>query len=91
MAALRCLLMATAVGALRVKHIISIMLENHSFDNMLGFLNKTNGVKPNSPCNTQSSTGAVYCPTNKGAWSDPDPTHSVDGTSWQLCMLARAQ
>ncbi len=60
------------------------MLENHSFDNMLGYLNASNGVKPNSPCNTQASTGKRYCPTNKGAWSDPDPSHSVDGTSWQI-------
>ena len=67
-----------------MKHIISIMLENHSFDNMLGYLNGTNGVKPTSPCNTQTSTGESFCPTKRGAYSDPDPDHSVDGTSWQL-------
>ena len=71
-------------SALRVKHIISIMLENHSFDNMVGYLNASNGVKPGSPCNTQTSTGKTYCPTNRGAYSDPDPDHSVHGTSWQI-------
>ena len=60
------------------------MLENHSFDNMLGYLSGANGVKPDSPCNTQTSSGQTFCPTNKGAYSDPDPCHSVDCTSSQL-------
>ena len=73
-----------ACDAARVKKIIAIMLENHSFDNYLGNLNKTStGVKPTS-CNTQSSSGTRYCATNRGAWSDPDPDHSVHGTSWQI-------
>ena len=61
-------------------------MENHSFDNMLGNLNKTKrGVNATAPsCNTQASTGATYCASARGAWSDPDPDHSVDGTAWQL-------
>jgi phospholipase C len=51
---------------------------------MLGELNKTtNGVKSTN-CNTQTSTGKIYCANNKGAWVDPDPDHSVDGTTWQI-------
>ena len=67
----------------RNSQIIALMLENHSFDNMLGNLPQVNGVSPSS-CNTQNATGKTYCATKNGAYSDPDPDHSVDATSWQL-------
>jgi len=70
----------------RVKKVLSIMFENHSFANMLGLSNVTKrGVNATSPsCNTQSLTQRVYCASNRGAFSDPDPDHSVDGTTKQL-------
>ena len=79
-------LLGLSATARRVNKIITLMLENHSFDNMLGLLNKTRrGVNATAPsCNVQASSGRTYCATRQGAYVDPDPDHSVDGTSWQL-------
>jgi phospholipase C len=74
----------------RVKHLIVLMMENHSFDNMLGWLNLQNpeidGLTGNE-CNyvdPQDTTSAKYCVTDQGALVDPDPDHSLDGTGWQI-------
>ena len=77
--------LALASGA-RVKKIVTIMLENHSFLNMLGASNATTrGINATGPsCNVQASTGATFCASTRGAYSDPDPCHSVDCTSQQL-------
>lgn len=73
-----------------VKHVVLLMFENHSFDNMLGWLKKNNSA-------INGLTGAEFNPTNPadpnspkiyvtdaGAYRDPDPDHSVDGTALQI-------
>mmetsp|Transcript_19274 Transcript_19274/g.25112 ORF Transcript_19274/g.25112 Transcript_19274/m.25112 type:complete len:571 (+) Transcript_19274:99-1811(+) len=74
----------------RVKHLIVLMMENHSFDNILGWLkqqnpeidgltgNECNYVDPTDPTSEQ------YCVTDQGALVDPDPDHSLDGTGWEI-------
>jgi phospholipase C len=50
---------------------------------MLGWLPGVNGVNTTNPvCNTYN--GTTYCPTALGAYSDPDPDHSVEGTAEQI-------
>jgi hypothetical protein len=56
-------------------------VENHAFDNMLGLQPNVDGVSP-SHCNTAG--GVTSCQTDRGAWVDPDPDHSVPATAWQI-------
>lgn len=71
-----------AAEALRAKHIIAVMMENHSFDNMLGWLPGVDGVNGTGRCNVWN--GKTFCATNNGAFSDPDPDHSVS-VSYSYC------
>ena len=79
----------------RIKHVIAIMLENRSFDHMLGYqrVNRTNingclpslGLNCSNPYNaTNPNSGLVY--VNDGAvYVQPgDPDHSCSGTSLQI-------
>lgn len=56
------------------------MFENHSFENLLGYLPGVSGVKPTN-CNMDPASGKSVCVTPNGAWVDPDPDHSVSGTA----------
>jgi phospholipase C len=58
------------------------MMENHAFDHMLGWLPGVDGVNAPGRCNTFE--GKTYCATNRGAYEDPDPDHSVEGTAEQI-------
>ena len=71
-----------AASARRVDHIVYVMMENHAFDNMLGWLPGVDGVDGPGRCN--AFEGKTYCATDKGAYSDPDPDHSVQGTATQI-------
>ena len=73
---------AAAAAPLRVQHIVYIMMENHAFDNMLGWLPGVDGVNASGRCNTFE--GQTFCATDRGAYSDPDPDHSVTGTAQQI-------
>lgn len=66
----------------KITHVVVVMLENHAFDNILGLLPGVNGVDPKKDCNEYN--GASYCSTDRGAWVDPDPDHSVPATAWQI-------
>jgi phospholipase C len=66
----------------RVNHIVYVMMENHAFDNMLGWLPGVDGVNAPGRCNVFENV--TYCATDKGAYSDPDPDHSVQGTATQI-------
>jgi phospholipase C len=46
------LFLTYGIEAARVKHIIAIMMENHSFDNMLGWLPFVDGENATGKCNT---------------------------------------
>jgi phospholipase C len=58
------------------------MLENHAFDNMLGWLPNLPNPLTSNFCNTFN--GQEYCATKNGAYVDPDPDHSVGGTALEL-------
>jgi phospholipase C len=72
-----------------IKHVIVLMFENHSFDQMLGCFKeiypKLEGVDPNNPGSNKDSTDQVY-PQRK--CSDPvvspDPRHELDHVLNQL-------
>lgn len=49
---------------------------------MLGWLPGVDGVNATGRCN--SYNGTTYCATNRGAYEDPDPDHSVEGTAEQI-------
>lgn len=78
-------------GNLPIRNIFVLMLENHSFDHLLGFsgLPGVNGLSGNeSNCYTDPKTGKTYtCQVSKGA-KDPmpsDPGHEFLDTLEQLC------
>jgi phospholipase C len=49
---------------------------------MLGWLPGVDGVNSSGRCNTWN--GSAHCATTRGAYSDPDPDHSVGGTAEQI-------
>lgn len=63
------------------------MMENHSFDNALGFLGKGDGLKgkefnlinPNDP-----TSQPVYVSDDAVNTTDPDPLHELMDTSTQI-------
>eukprot|EP01116_Phalansterium_solitarium_P006292 TRINITY_DN18594_c0_g1_i1.p1 TRINITY_DN18594_c0_g1~~TRINITY_DN18594_c0_g1_i1.p1 ORF type:complete len:471 (+),score=146.77 TRINITY_DN18594_c0_g1_i1:130-1542(+) len=81
------LLAASDVHGSPIKHIVVIMMENHSFDNMLGWTpgigdltgaeyNLLNASNPSSKMFNMTK-GATYCTV-------PDPDHSWPGTELQV-------
>ena len=68
-------------GLSSIKHVVIVMLENHAFDNMAGLIPGVNGPSAKE-CNIMD--GVSYCNNDRGAWSDPDPDHSVPATAWQI-------
>lgn len=61
-----------------IEHVFVLMMENHSFDNALGFLgegdgltgNEFNLINPNDP-----TSQPVYVSDDAGDTTDPDPHH----------------
>ena len=77
----------------KIKHVIVLMLENRSFDHMLGMLKKTNpninGCLPNeSGCSNhvnpadKSSTSVTV--DDEAVYQQNDPDHSVTGARTQI-------
>ena len=58
------------------------MLENHAFDNMLGWLPGLSNPLTSADCNSYAGVNA--CATRRGAYEDPDPDHSVQGTALEI-------
>jgi phospholipase C len=76
-----------------IEHIVILMLENRSFDHMLGFLKKTkpeiNGCLPGEPgCSNPDdplSENPTYTSVDDTAvYSQADPSHSISGTTEQI-------
>jgi phospholipase C len=66
----------------KIEHVVVLMLENRSFDNMLGFLYPSgpgfNGLKPATYYNTIPATGPIYAQepapsSHLGCLKNPDP------------------
>jgi phospholipase C len=75
----------------RIKHLVVLMLENRSFDHMLGYLNvlnpEINGVSPSTfnyldPLSPSESTKVFS--SHEAPYVDPDLSHSVQGTSQEV-------
>ena len=71
----------------RIEHVVVLMLENRSFDHMLGFLDHPNpafdGIQPGSHHNDDSH-GAHIPATDEGVPRGLDPEHSHEGALRQL-------
>ena len=79
----------------RIKHVIAIMLENRSFDHMLGYqrANRTNingclpslGLNCSNPYNPNDINSNLVYVGDGAIYIQPgDPDHSTSGTSGQL-------
>jgi phospholipase C len=77
----------------KIKHVIVLMLENRSFDHMLGMLKKQNpavdGCLPNAegcsnPLNPADPTSATVTVDDTAVYEQTSPSHSISGTSDQI-------
>jgi phospholipase C len=76
-----------------IKHVVVLMLENRSFDHMLGgmtrFNAKAEGVKNGKPNTNKTSDGKTVTQTPGAAWvSKRDLNHEHDGVMLQLGSTA---
>lgn len=56
-------------------------MENHSFDNMLGYLEGIGDLNENEYCN--EFKGFKYCTRKEAAYqTSPDPPHNYKKTNW---------
>lgn len=76
-----------------IEHVIVLMLENRSFDHMLGFLKKSNsnveGCLPNAiGCSNSADPQIVGSPSytvdDSAIYVQTSPSHSISGTTYQL-------
>jgi phospholipase C len=76
-----------------IEHVIILMLENRSFDHMLGFLKKqnseVNGCLPNeagcsNPDDPLAENPTSYTVDNTAVYQQADPSHSITGTTQQI-------
>ena len=70
-------------------HVVLLMLENHSFDQMLGCMTdiypEVNGVKPDSPYTNRDAAGCEYPQAIRHALQvRPDPKHEAKNVHAQL-------
>jgi phospholipase C len=82
---------AGAVG--KIKHVIALMLENRSFDHMLGFLKKFNtiikGCLPNendcsNPTDPTVANSLTYTVDDSAIYVQVSPHHSISWTTEQI-------
>ncbi|XP_047939300.1 non-specific phospholipase C6-like [Salvia hispanica] len=72
-----------------IKNIVILVMENRSFDHMIGWMKKSinpsiNGVTGNE-CNSPSSNPSQkICVSSDAHFIDPDPAHSFDAVSHQI-------
>jgi phospholipase C len=76
-----------------IEHVIVLMLENRSFDHMLGFLKKTNpeinGCLPNedgcsNPNDPASENPSYYTVDDTAVYVQASPDHSIAGTTQEI-------
>jgi phospholipase C len=62
-----------------ISHIIIVMMQNHSFDNLFGTYPMANGLDPNAPSYHQiDSAGNTVSPTLLTSLTTPDINHNSD-------------
>eukprot|EP01040_Poterioochromonas_malhamensis_P004338 gene4338-4651_t len=76
-----------------IEHVIILMLENRSFDHMIGFLKKQNpeinGCLPNdaacsNPDKVSAETQTFYTVDDTAVYQQASPDHSIHGTTFQI-------
>lgn len=68
-----------------IKHVVVLMFENHSFDQMLGCFKGVDGVDPEHPRSNMDSTGRAYFQkVSNDPIVTPDPKHELDHILNQL-------
>ncbi len=67
----------------QIRHVVILMMENHSFDNYLGTLGHGDGL-PDSPPGNRSSSGRVVTPFRL---SSPRQPEGVPSQSWEASHL----
>ncbi|KAF6161490.1 hypothetical protein GIB67_009369 [Kingdonia uniflora] len=77
-----------------IKNIVVLVLENRSFDHMLGWMKESvnpiiNGVTGQecNPVSTQSPNSQSICVSNDAQFVDPDPGHSFQAVKQQVFGL----
>lgn len=78
---------AAAAGDARIKRVVVLMMENHSFDNMLGWFKRNDSRVDGltgAESNMDPTTNNTVYVTDNGAAVDPDPDHSLGGTAQQI-------
>jgi phospholipase C len=77
----------------KIKHVIVLMLENRSFDHMLGFLKKTNnevnGCLPDvagcsNPYHPEDPNSAQVTVDDSAVYQQVSPHHSIGSTTYQV-------
>jgi phospholipase C len=73
-----------------VRHVLVLMMENRSFDHMLGDLPNVDGVNPAKPfSNTDPFTGGVFFQQPDAVDKlSPDPAHETDNVLRQIRVTA---
>ncbi|KAJ3114505.1 hypothetical protein HDU96_002019 [Phlyctochytrium bullatum] len=64
----------------KIKNVVVLVMENRSFDNMLGYWARTRqGVEgiPNNACNVLRATNTTICSTDKAIYINKDPNHET--------------
>lgn len=72
-----------------IRHVIVLMLENHSFDQMLGCFQEMypnlDGVPPGGPPRTNSADGVAYAQSPGAGFIAPaDPNHDYEHVLYQI-------
>ena len=82
-----------ATWSKKIKHVIVLMMENRSFDHMLGFLKKKNadidGCLPDAEgcsnyANPKDTTSTSFTVDDSAVYEQTDPHHSISGTTHQI-------
>ncbi|OZJ05608.1 hypothetical protein BZG36_01469 [Bifiguratus adelaidae] len=74
----------------KIRNVVLLVLENRSFDRMMGYFNYTsdiNGLSATScnPVNPQDDNSAQVCATNQAILKDPmDPPHGYHDVTYQI-------
>src|SRR6185436_7175274 len=70
-----------------IEHVIVLMMENHTFDNALGYLGKGDGVTSemfNLVDPADPTSQKIFVGSNATDTTDPDPLHDLTDTSIEL-------
>lgn len=80
-----------------IKTVVVLVLENRSFDHLLGWMKKSvnpriNGVtgKECNPLSTKAQHTQTICFTDDAQYVDPDPGHSFEDVEQQVTISSKS-